>query len=92
MKRLLFAGIILFSVPVTAQTKAGKVDTVRHAVYYASSKPSALPVLNFSVKEQAAQNVTRSSRVVVIVPSAKRHTKNLSAKELMKTAITENNE
>ena len=90
MKRLLFAGIILFSVPVTAQNKAGKTDTVRHAVYYASSKSATAHASNLSLKEKAANNIARNSSRAVSVKAAKKSTKNLSAKELMKAEITGN--
>lgn len=92
MKRLLFAGMIFCSVQVTAQTKAGKVDTVRHAVYYASTKPNAPLAVNASAKEQTAQSITRNTSTAVIVTPAKKRNKNLQPKEVMKAAVTGNRE
>lgn len=89
MKRLLFAGIIFFNAPLTAQIKAGKMDTVRTAVYYASTKPSATLVLNLSAKEQAAHKTSRSNSGVIVKPS--KQNRNLSAKEQMKSAVTGSN-
>lgn len=92
MKRLLFAGIIFFSTTVTAQTKAGKADTVRHAVFYASIKPSATHFLNLSAKEQAAQSTTRNTHAAVVVTPVKKRIKNLQSKEVMKAALTGSSE
>lgn len=88
MKRLLFASIIFCSVSVTAQTKAGKTDTVRHAVYYASTKPSTTPVVNLSVKEKAAQTIACSNNAAVVTVPQKKYRKNLQPKEVMKAAVT----
>jgi hypothetical protein len=92
MKRLLFASMIFCSVHVTAQTKAGKTDTVRHAVYYASTKPSTTPVLNLSIKEEAAQIIAGRKNAAAVAVPQKKYLKNMQPKEVMKAAVTGNSE
>ncbi len=87
MKRLLFAGIILFGQPVFAQYKAGKTDTVRTVIIYADTNATGNAVYT-SLKEQHKKQITRNhSKAVYVLPGARRNA-NLSAKELMKAEVT----
>jgi hypothetical protein len=94
MKRLLFAGIIFLFVPAFAQTKAGKMDTVKHAVFYSCSAAecanSAAAPAGSSSKEQNGKQVTKTGKGVICIHGAGKRTLNRSSKEIMKGAITGN--
>jgi hypothetical protein len=85
MKRLLFAGIIFLYVTALAQTKAGKTDTVTHAVYYAEA---AAPEVTVPVKEQRAASQLKTSAQKINIRPNNRRRMNLSGKEIMKMAVT----
>jgi hypothetical protein len=91
MKRLMFASMIFLSAPLLAQTKAGKTDTVKHAVFYTCAHTAGCcpgnASLIFSAKEQRAlQNAAPVQNVCIPLNGKRRQ--QLSAKEMMKAAIT----
>lgn len=93
MKRLLFAGIIFQFLPAFAQTKAGKMDTVKHAVFYsctAAQCSSNATATAASSKEQHGKKITKTGKGVICIHGAGKRTLNRSSKELMKAAVTGN--
>lgn len=94
MKRLLFAGIIFQFLPAFAQTKAGKMDTVKHAVFYSCtadpcSNSAAVPA-GTSSKEQNGKQLTKTGKGVICIHNAGKRTLNRSSKETMKAGVTGN--
>lgn len=95
MKRLLFAGMILLLSPasVCTQTKAGKTDTMQHAVFYthtAGAGCSANTGNVFYAKENNGNKRVRSGHAHICIRTATGSRTNRSSKELMKMAVTGN--
>ncbi|MFN8252940.1 MAG: hypothetical protein U0V75_13815 [Ferruginibacter sp.] len=95
MKRLLFAGMIFFALPVDVrtQTKAGKTDTMKHAVYYplpASAQTAAATGQDhFSAKEKQGRSRVKATDKPAWIPPSQNNRMNRSSKELMKLRVTE---
>lgn len=85
MKRFLFAGMIFLLIPCFAQTKAGRTDTMKHAVF---NDCSSVPPVTVTVKEQRAAQSVKTSGKKICIPPVNRRRMNLSAKELMKMQVT----
>lgn len=93
MKRLLFAGMIFFALPadVHTQTKAGKIDTMQHAVYYAipaSQQSAAAAHMNVFAKEKQGRSRVKLTGNPVYIPQSHNSRMNRNSKELMKLRIT----
>lgn len=92
MKRLMFASMIFLLVPAFAQTKAGRTDTVKHAVFYACAPgacccTNAATVTAAAKEQRAAQSAKHPAAKICISPLNRRRM-NLSAKEAMKMEVT----
>lgn len=93
MKRLLFAGMIFLLSPsdVCTQTKAGKTDTMQHAVFYTHAAGAACTAAaNFSAKEKQGSKRVRKETSHICIRTATGGRTNRSSKELMKMAVTGN--